>query len=140
MSTLNEIVSERGKVLLCLNNFKFYKQTILKSGEEKWRCENKKCSSVLRTITSGNIRTITFQRTQHNHDALTENELQRKMLGTEAKRKATRNNCKVPTKIFKLALDENSLDGYNKKIEVRDVKYAERNLYNAKRMPKIYKV
>uniref|UniRef100_A0A2S2PUD4 FLYWCH-type domain-containing protein n=1 Tax=Schizaphis graminum TaxID=13262 RepID=A0A2S2PUD4_SCHGA len=65
MNTLSELTSERGNILLCLNNFKYYKQTILKSGEEKWRCENKKCSAVLKTINSKENRLITFQRTEH---------------------------------------------------------------------------
>jgi len=49
MNTLTEIISERGTLLIYLNNIKFYKQIILKSGEEKWRCENKKCSTMCKT-------------------------------------------------------------------------------------------
>jgi hypothetical protein len=67
MNPLHEIVSERGIMLLCLNNFKYYKQTILKSGKEKWQCENKKYSAVLKTISSGKSRLITFQRIEHTH-------------------------------------------------------------------------
>jgi len=141
MNTLSELTSERGNMLLCLNNFKYYKQIILKSGEEKWRCENKKCSAVLKTINSGENRLITFQRTEHTHDASTENNLQRQVLSTGAKRKAIENNCEAPRKIIKHALDENSLDGNNSTIQVRDVNYAKRNLYNARRkiIPKIPK-
>jgi len=113
MSELTEIISERGKVLLCLNKFKYYKQIILKSGEEKRRCENKKCSTVLKTINTAKNRTITFQRTEHKHDPLSENSLQRQILSTGAKRKATKDNCKAPRKIIKLTLDKNSLDGNN---------------------------
>ncbi|KAF0725874.1 FLYWCH-type domain-containing protein [Aphis craccivora] len=77
MNTLSVLTSEHGNMLLCLNNFKFYKQTILNSGEEKWRCENKKCS--------GENCLITFQRTEHTHDVSTENRLQRQVLSTGAK-------------------------------------------------------
>jgi len=62
---------------------------ILKSGEEKWQCENKKCSTVLKTINFGKNRTITFQRTLHNHEALNENIIQRQVLSTGVKRKVT---------------------------------------------------
>lgn len=42
MNALTELISERRKVLVCLNNFKSYKQIIiLKRGEEKWWCENR---------------------------------------------------------------------------------------------------
>jgi len=45
-------------------------------------------------------------------------------------------------KIIKLTLDENSLDGSNSQIQVRDVNYTKRKLYNARRkiMPKYLKV
>ncbi|KAE9540918.1 hypothetical protein AGLY_004163 [Aphis glycines] len=119
MNTLSELTSEHGNMLLCLNNFKYYKQIILKSGKEKWRCENKKCSAVLKTINFGENRLITFQRTEHTHDASTENNLQRQVLSTGAKRKAIENNCEAPRKIIKHALDENSLDGNNSTIQVK---------------------
>jgi len=45
-------------------------------------------------INSGKNRTITFQQTLHNHKALTENTLQRQVLSTGAKRKATEDNLK----------------------------------------------
>jgi len=56
-----------------------------------------------------------------------------------AKRKAVENNCETPRKIIKHTLDENSLDGNNSSIQVRDINYAKINLYNAWRkiMPKI---
>jgi len=79
INTLSELTSEHGNMLLCLNNFKYYIQTILKSSEEKWRCENKKCSAVLKTINSEENRLITFQRTEHTHDTSTENSLQRQI-------------------------------------------------------------
>lgn len=91
MDTLNEIISERGKILLCLNYYKFWKQTELKTGEEKWRCKNKKCSAVLKTTGVKNNRIITYKRVM-NHEAPSENILQRQMLNTEAKREATDNH------------------------------------------------
>jgi len=40
MNALTEIIGERRKLLVCLTNFKSYKQIIiLKPGEEKWRGE-----------------------------------------------------------------------------------------------------
>jgi len=63
------------------------------------------------------------------------------VLSTGVKRKAIENNCDAPRKIIKHALDENLLDGNNSTIQVRDVNYAKRNLYNARRktIPKLPK-
>lgn len=62
-------------------------------------------------------------------------------ISTDAKRKATEDTCKAPRKIIKLTLNKNVLEGRNSQIQVRDLNYANRNLYNArrKRMPKIPK-
>jgi len=63
------------------------------------------------------------------------------VLSTGAKQKAIESNCEAPRKIIKHVLDENSLDGNNSTIQVRDVNYAKINLYNARRkiIPKIPK-
>jgi len=58
----------------------------LKSGEETWWCENKKRSTVLKTIGAENNCTIMIQRTLYNHDAWTENVLQCQILSIETKR------------------------------------------------------
>ena len=54
---------------------------------------NKKCYKCLKIINSGNNRTITFPRTQRNHNTLSKNTLQWQVLNTGAKRKETENIC-----------------------------------------------
>jgi len=100
MDVLSEMLCERGRIILCLNQFKFWKQSDLKSGEEKWPCEDKKCLAVLKTIGSTNNCTLTFQRTLHNHEAIIKNLLNRQILSTGAIQKTTENNFEVPKKII----------------------------------------
>jgi len=69
----------------------------------------------------------------HTYDASTENNLQWLVLSTGAKRKAEENNCEALRKIIKHILDQNSLDGNNSSIQVKDVYYAKRNIYNARK-------
>lgn len=68
MNEFIEIMSQRGKIMLCIDDCKFWKHRNLKSGEEKWRCENRKCPAILKTIGSGIDRRITFKQLQHNHE------------------------------------------------------------------------
>jgi len=98
-------------------------------------------AAVLKTINSGKNGTITFQRTLHTHKPSTENTLQRQVSSTGAKLRVINDYCKATRKIIKLTLNENSLDDCNSKIQVRDVNYAKRNLFNARRktIPKIPK-
>lgn len=87
MSIVTERKSERGKPLLIIQNFKFYKQCTLTNGESKWRCMEKKCNSVVKTIGVENSRVITFEKHIHEHGSFSTQKLERQQLGVLAKQK-----------------------------------------------------
>ena len=43
MYSVSEMLSEKGKKLLVVNNYKFFCEHTAKSGKKTWRCTNKKC-------------------------------------------------------------------------------------------------
>jgi hypothetical protein len=54
------------------------------------------------------------------------------VFSTGKKRNTIENSCEVPRKIIKHTLEENSLDGNNSTIQVRDENVAKRNVYNTR--------
>jgi hypothetical protein len=82
-----------------------------------------------KTFNSGKNILITFQRIEHTHDVSTENNLQWQVLSTGTKRKEIENSCEASMKMIKSTLGENSLDGNNSTIYVKDVNYVKRIVY-----------
>lgn len=127
----SEITSQRGKMLLVLNQFKFKEHNRkLCSGETKWRCVKSGCNAYLKTIGSSSDRVLTCSNQNHSHEPELENVLQRQILTTTAKRKAENDLCEKPSKIMRKALTEESRIN---DITVKDLECVRKNIYYARR-------
>jgi len=83
-------MSKRKKCLKIISNFNFKFRKInrpLSSGEVKWRCTVKTCREFLKTV--GDDDRITEQSLNHNHESLSDQNLQKQLMTGIVKRKAT---------------------------------------------------
>lgn len=128
MSSLSELISQRGKALIVLDNHKFNEYRKLASGEIKWRCVNRKCKAYLQTVGEAGGRIITTSDRQHNHEAISEHILQRHAVAATAKRKAVEDICEKPSKIIHSCINDAHPD-----LQVDDLKYIKKRMYNARR-------
>lgn len=131
MATLQQITSERGKPLLVLNKFKYYKKDILKTSEVKWCCISKLCTAKLYTIGEGADRVLTRKHDLHNHEPESEKKLQKQFVSTSVKRRATEDISSKPSKVFCGVLRELAVP--NLLLDVSDKSCIKRNAYNARR-------
>ena len=125
---LKTIFSSRGKVLLLLDNYKFYKTRKLQTtGEQCWRCVKKTCMKIVWTLGESDL---IFSRTdrEHNHEPLTEIVLIRSTVCNSVKRKLQENSCEGPSKLVRRELDENLAQILTKK----DIKNITNNISRAK--------
>ena len=79
--------SERGKLLIICENYKYYKYRELKSsGETCWCCTIKKCCAKIYTI--GQELTFSKKSGDHHHDSVSTSKLNRQKISNSVKRKA----------------------------------------------------
>nr|CAI5835822.1 unnamed protein product [Callosobruchus analis] len=121
---LNVILSEKGKQLLVVNNFKYSFQKCLKSGERRWICLNKKCKSFILSLGEIENVTVTNHITEHCHEANPE-KLNRQIVSSSCKRKATGDLSEKPAKMIRRVLQDN----LPSTITTCDVAYVRRNMY-----------
>ena len=127
MQSVKEIVSQRGKVMLLVDNYKYSFKEELKSGEKKWRCKTAKCLANIYTVGPNN--TISKSNLIHNHSACDIRNIQRKVITSAAKRKAVEDIGSQPSKIVRsLIAKEDSTS-----ITTTDLSYIRKNIYNARR-------
>lgn len=106
MSQITKMYSEKGKLLLVLNNFKFRQYRLLKTGEMSWSCTNKNCNAKLYTIGEEHM----FSRTTNdhtNHEADPIQILNRQKINNSVKRKADELSfLEKPRKIIRLEVEK----------------------------------
>jgi len=128
---LSEIISQRGKILLVLNQFKYKEENRkLSSGETKWRCIKTGCNACLKTIGDSSGRVLTWSNQNHSHEQEPEHLLQRQILTQAAKRKAESDLTEKPAKIMRKALAK---DNNTNALTVRDLECVRKNIYYARR-------
>lgn len=120
------MLSEKGRKLLLVNNYKFSKANETKCGKIRWKCNNRKC--LARIYTSATDEKILEVKEEHNHEA--DATIPRQILSNSLKRKACEDISERPAKIINLELGRNSS---NEEILSRDVDNIRRNMYNARR-------
>lgn len=86
---MEKILSSKGKTLIVLNNFKYRLDKRLKSSEDRWRCSEKTCGSVLFTCEDGNV--ISRVVKEHNHEPCAEKALDRQRVNSAVKKKVVEN-------------------------------------------------
>lgn len=131
-SDLSEIFSQRGKLLLVYENYKFKEHNRkLASGETKWRCIKDKCKANFHTLGESKSRVITNLSVNHNHEPELINVLQRQVLSHCLKRKAESDITEKPSKMIRMELAKN--DASLKNLTISDLQCARRNIYTARR-------
>lgn len=126
------MTSERGKPLIVINNNKFYKYRILKTTSETcWCCVKKSCRAKLYTF--GDDPNVVFSKTtgMHEHESVSENNLNRQKVNNQVKRKATDWICERPSKIIYREL--NNHNETLEKLTSKDVMYIRNNFGREKR-------
>lgn len=98
MELADHILSQRGRVLLTYENFKFYKYRELKSNETCWCCTKRKCAAKLYTCGANYL----FSRKSgvHNHAFLSEKVFNRQKISNSVKRKAAEDISERPAKLI----------------------------------------
>ena len=123
---VKEMLSEKGKLLIVINNFKFYlHHTSKKDDTETWRCVNNKCSAKLKRLNG----TIDFN---HEHDPDTN--LKRQIVTNNLKKNIGRFSIQAIERLTKLICYEvkNSTDEMG--LKAIDETRVCRNIYNAKHL------
>lgn len=129
---LTEMYSQRGKMLLVLNNFK-YKEHYRKlaSGESKWRCAKYKCKAFIHTLGESSNRVITSLNANHTHVPEERNVLERQILTYSAKRKAESDIAEKPAKVIRKELCEPRTNMVS--VTSKDIHCVRKNIYYARR-------
>jgi len=98
--------SRRGNICISVNNFKFTKYRVLKSGDFYFRCTNKKCNGlyVVNKLYNKVIRVINDH---SKHSEYSENEIEKEMIRSVVKRKAETQLHIQPSKIIRQTLHLN---------------------------------
>lgn len=125
---LKIIQSAYGNDLLVLANFKYKKEKILKSGETFWRCIKRRDKCPAKVFTIGPDHIITKKEINHNHEADI-SKLNRHIVTTNCKRKATEDITEKPAKLIRRELEINLPTTFT----VKDREYVRKNIYNSRR-------
>jgi hypothetical protein len=120
------ILSEKGKKLLIVEDFKFYRVNPTKNGV-KWRCVQKSCRTKLYVDESDTV--ILSKDGDHNHSK--EEKLVQQMVSNGVKRKATEALCEKPSKIIlhELELHPTSVNS----LTTKDVYNIRKCIYRSRR-------
>lgn len=127
MPSVKEIVSQRGKVMLLVDNYKFSFKEELKSGEKKWCCRTPNCLANIYTV--GLDYTISKSNLIHNHSACDIRIIQRQAIASTAKRIAVEDVGSQPSKILRSVIAKED----STSITTTDLSYIRKNMYNARR-------
>lgn len=127
--SIREVSSQRGKILLIVEQHKFNQSSKkLTSGEIKWVCVNRKCNAYFRTIGDSGGRVITEKVLTHNHPAIEENIIQRHIVSASAKRKAFDDICEKPSKVIRKCFESNLNE-----LKMNDLNCIKKTIYYEKR-------
>ena len=99
-----DILSEKLKKIIVINNFKFRFHTKLANNVDRFRCCVNFCKSYIKVGDSGEI--LLYPR-QHDHDSYTDAELARHEVSNAVTRKAMDDICEKPSKIICDHISEN---------------------------------
>lgn len=113
-------MTQRGRVQLLIDNFKFCSVEELKSGEKRWRCRPAWCKANAYTV--GPQYDISRSNLTHNHAPLANQQIVRQVLSTTGKRKATEDLCRCLSKIVRQMLA--TVDTHD--LTTTDIRYAKK--------------
>jgi len=123
MENISRVYSEKGNILLVLNNYTFYKDRITQAGV-KWRCTLKSCTSKL--FLSEDETVLLKSVIEHKHSP--RKNLTKVIISNNLKRKAVDEISKRPLKLIREEVQSNVVD-----ITLNDVNSIRRSIYRARR-------
>ena len=126
ISNMERLLSEKGKVLLVVEGFKFSAQKCLKNNVQRWACTKKTCRAYIKTKAEQEI-VETFL--EHNHEKENDQIFKRKKISNSLKRKVIEDPSERPSKNFKTELKKGDVNT----LTVDDVDLIRKNLNYALR-------
>lgn len=127
-NNLETVYSEKGKLLILYQGYKFYKAYEGIQGNS-WRCVQKKCPAKL--LLNDCNSTILKENTTHNHEK--SQNLGREIVSNSLKRKAADDLMQKPRKVVVKEIEMEETRKYSDNFTAKDVKCLTLNLYRAKR-------
>lgn len=131
MECIQKMLSEKGKPMIVINNYKYNFHKKLCDNIERWQCIKRGCKSYVKSRDD----IVVEHNCVHNHDPINESILNRQQLSNSVKRKAIEDICERPAKILHQQLRTCDVDT----ITVTDVNLIRKCMYNGRRsvIPKI---
>lgn len=136
MGSMDVVVSSvfktfRGKTCVVINSFKLTESNVLKNGNTRFRCCNKKCSASV-VLDNTLKRVIEVSEAPHNHAAYSEEELAVQKMKVSLKRKAVESIKEKPTSMIRRELIENEGESASK-VENSQVPLMRKVVYRARK-------
>lgn len=124
------IESSRGKPMLVVNSYKYNLKKVLKtSNEHVWVCVDRKCKATIYTLGPFDQNVVLNKcELEHCHEADVAS-LERQIVSTSCKRKATEDIAEKPSKLIRKVLQENLPSTFT----ATDVVLVRNYIYNARR-------
>lgn len=122
------MLSEKGKDLLVLNDFKFFKHHTSKKNENTWRCVINKCKAKVYTV-GLNVNLINIDKSCFDHSHASDETLKRQKISNSCKRKALDSIVERPSKIIRKEISKYTNEG---DLIFPDLKLIARNIHNAR--------
>jgi hypothetical protein len=126
---VKSILSEKGKQLLVVNNFKFCMARKLNNGEIRWRCVNKKSNCLAKVYYTFGFEPMNVISSDLIHNHPEEENIKRQALSHGAKIKALDNLTEKPAKLLRQELRQS---GFFDQIFTYDVDRQRKNLWQAR--------
>ena len=104
---METLLSEKGKVLLVVEGFKFSAQKILNNSVQRWACTKKTCRAYIKT----NAEKEVFEKfLEHDHEKEKDQIFHRKKISNCLKRKAIEDPSERPSKILQTELKKGDVN------------------------------
>jgi hypothetical protein len=126
---ITTMLSEKGKMLLIVDKFKFSQAHIAKNGKIRWRCVKRQCSAYVYTQVGDKTNSVVCGKTVHNHEV--DSTLSRQIFSNSAKRRAAENPSEKPSKIICRQLHQEEYKDL--RLTTTDIGCVRRNMYLERR-------
>lgn len=127
IANMESMLSERGRKLIILAGYKFYKDCETNDGW-KWRCTARKCNAKLYLDENATI--ILKSDLQHTHDS--SKNLRREIISNSVKRKAMEDVTERPQKLIRKEISS-AFSESAASINITDIQYIRKNIRRARR-------
>ncbi|KAF0755239.1 BESS domain-containing protein [Aphis craccivora] len=115
------MISEKGKLLVIKNRYKFCFHKYLKQGIERWKCANHSCRAYFK------IEKL-FENECHNHEQYSVSDLKRQELNNKLKRIVKKNMKSKPAEIIHIELSNHNMNT----LTSGDIKLIKQNIYRTR--------